>query len=169
MLSRIEKTISTAEECIIFFSIISSLVVLFVNIVLRYLFAKGFVFSEEYARYSMVLLVYVGVSQTIKRDSMIKVDIVSHFLPKAKITLDLISNFFSLVAAILLVWFGYQFTTWQYSTGQTSIAMELPLWIAYAIVPAGGLMMALRYTVSTLAIIREAFYPSSESDTASAN
>ncbi|MBW2595463.1 MAG: TRAP transporter small permease [Deltaproteobacteria bacterium] len=156
MLSRIEKMLSETEEIIIFLSIFSSLIVIFVNIVLRYLFAKGFVFSEEYARYSMVLLVYIGVSQAIKKNSMIRVDIISSFIPKARFSLDLIANIFSLIAAIILIWFGLKFTIWQYSTGQKSIAMELPMWIAFAIVPLGGSLMFMRYTISTIGMIKKA-------------
>lgn len=156
MLARIEKMLSETEEIIIFLSIFSSLIVIFVNIVLRYLFAKGFVFSEEYARYSMVLLVYIGVSQAIKKNSMIRVDIISSFMPEAKFSLDLIANIFSLIAAIILIWFGLKFTIWQYSTGQKSIAMELPMWIAFAIVPLGGSLMFMRYTVSIIGMIKKA-------------
>ena len=155
MLSRIEKWISAGEECVLFVSIVSSLCLVFVNITLRYLFGGGYSFVDEYARYSMILLVYAGVSQAIKKDGMIKVDILSHYLPRTKIAFDLASNLVSLAVAVILVWAGLQFTTWQYSTGQTSVAMDLPLWIAYAIVPMGGLLMILRYTVSTVSILRK--------------
>ena len=76
-------------------------------------------------------------------------------MPKAKFSLDLIANIFSLIAAIILIWFGLKFTIWQYSTGQKSIAMELPMWIAFAIVPLGGSLMFMRYTVSTIGMIKK--------------
>lgn len=157
MLSKIEKILSLTEEGIILVSIISSLVFVFVNIVLRYLFAGGFVAAEEYARYTMVLLVYVGLSQVVKKRGMIKVDIINTLVAKLKLPLDLLSNLVSLVIAVFLIVLGWQFTTWQFSTGQKSIAMELPLWIAYAVVPLGGVLMLIRYIVDTLDIIREAW------------
>ncbi len=154
MFSKAEKILTFLEEYIILISIVSSLIVVFINIVLRYLFAKGFVFSEEYARYTMVLIVYLGVSQAVKKNSMIRVDILSHFFPALQLPMDVIANLFSLLAAVILICFGLQFTVWQFNTGQNSIAMEIPLWIAYAIVPIGGLLMGLRYTVNTIGIIK---------------
>lgn len=155
MLAKIEKTLSGVEEAIIFLSIISSLILVFINILLRFFFSKGFVFSEEYARYSMVLLVYIGVSQAIKKDTMIRVDILSHFLPKSKFFLDISASVFSMIVAFMLFWFGLEFTIWQYSTGQTSIGMELPMWIAFAVVPMGALLMLMRYLVKTIEMIKK--------------
>jgi C4-dicarboxylate transporter, DctQ subunit len=156
MLPKFEKILSITEETIILVSIISSLLFVFLNIVLRYLFSGGFVAAEEYARYTMVLLVYVGLSQVVKKRGMIKVDIITTFIKKSKLPLDVISNLLSLAVAVCLIWFGLQFTIWQYSTGQKSIGMELPLWIAYAVVPLGGLLMLGRYIVDTLKIIKGA-------------
>jgi TRAP-type C4-dicarboxylate transport system permease small subunit len=157
MFSKIEKILSLIEETIILVCIISSLVFVFANIVLRYGFAGGFVAAEEYARYTMVLLVYIGLSQVVKKRGMIKVDIITAFIKKSALPLDLLSNILSLVVAVFLIWFGYKFTVWQYSTGQTSIGMELPLWIAYAVVPVGGVLIFIRYIVDTLNIIKKAW------------
>jgi C4-dicarboxylate transporter DctQ subunit len=154
MFAYFEKILTKAEETVIFLCIISSLIVIFVNIVLRYVFTSGFVFSEEYARYTMVLLVYLGVSQAIKNGSMIKVDILTSFFPKAEFTLNVISNIAALISAVLLIWFGIKFTLWQATTGQKSIAMQIPMYIAYSIVPMGGALMLLRYIVSTLELFR---------------
>jgi C4-dicarboxylate transporter DctQ subunit len=151
MFSKIEKILSLIEETIILVCIISSLVFVFANIVLRYGFAGGFVAAEEYARYTMVLLVYIGLSQVVKKRGMIKVDIITAFIKKSALPLDLLSNILSLVVAVFLIWFGYKFTV------QTSIGMELPLWIAYAVVPVGGVLIFIRYIVDTLNIIKKAW------------
>jgi C4-dicarboxylate transporter, DctQ subunit len=156
MLSKIEKILSQTEEVIILVAIISSLLFVFVNIVLRYLFAGGFVAAEEYARYTMVLLVYIGLSQVVKKRGMIKVDILNAFIKKLQLPLDIFSNIVSLAVAVFLIWFGWEFTAWQFTTDQKSIGMELPLWIAYAVVPLGGVLILIRYIVDTLDIIKTA-------------
>lgn len=153
MYYKLEKVLTLTEETIILLCMVTSLMFIFVNIVLRYLFGGGFVYAEEFARYTMVLLVYMGVSQAIKKGAMIKVDILSVAIPKLQVPLDIISNILSLVVAVILIKYGYEFTKWQHMTGQTSIAMGLPMWIAYAVVPAGGVLMFVRYTVSTLEIL----------------
>jgi C4-dicarboxylate transporter DctQ subunit len=154
MFSKFEKILSITEEAIILVMIISSLLFVFLNIVLRYLFAGGFAAAEEYARYTMVLLVYIGMSQAIKHKSMIKVDILSTFLPKLQLPFDLISNVCSMIMALILIWFGTEFMMFQYETGQKSIGMELPLWIAYGFVPLGGILMLGRYIADTIESIK---------------
>ncbi|MFA5517829.1 MAG: TRAP transporter small permease [Spirochaetota bacterium] len=154
MFHKLERVLTITEETIILLCMVTSLVFVFVNIVLRYLFGGGFVFAEEYARYTMVLLVYMGVSQAIKNGSMIKVDLLTVAVQRLQVPLDIISNILSMVVAVILIKYGYEFTKWQRMTGQTSIAMDLPLWIAYGIVPVGGVLMLVRYTVSTIGIVQ---------------
>jgi len=153
----IEKAISRIEEISILILILSSLIVVFINIMLRYLFSTGFVFAEEYARYTMVLLVYLAVSQAVKRGTMIKVDIVSNMLKRGNIAIILLSNIFSFIMGAILVIFGLQFTVYQYHTGQESIAMRLPMYIAFAVVPLGGLLMCFRYSINIYQALADHF------------
>jgi TRAP-type C4-dicarboxylate transport system permease small subunit len=153
-MSTLEKYTTLIEEFLILALVLSSVAVVFVNIVLRYLFSKGFVFAEEYARYALVLLVYISVSQAIKKNRMIKVEIITEMFTGSKFALTLVSNGFSFVMGVLLIVFGWQFTLYQYQTGQASIAMRLPMYLAHAIVPFGGLLMCVRYAVSTHQTIR---------------
>jgi C4-dicarboxylate transporter, DctQ subunit len=160
MFPKMEKILSVMEEAIILVAIISSLLFVFFNICMRYLFGGGWVEAEEYARYIMVLLVYIGLSQTIKKNAMIKVDLITVLIKKAQLPCDIISNIFSLIVGIILIWAGWNFTTWIYTTGQKSIGMELPLWIAYAIIPVGGVLIVVRYIASTFGIIKTALVKS---------
>lgn len=156
-MSSIEKVATRIEEFLILALILSSVAVVFLNIVLRYLFSNGFVFAEEYARYALVLLVYLSVSQAIMKNRMIKVEVITEMFGGSKFLLTLISNGFSFVMGVLLIIFGWQFTVYQYGTGQESIAMRLPMYLAYAIVPFGGGLMCVRYAVSTYQTVREHF------------
>ena len=156
-MSSIEKVASRIEEFLILALILSSVAVVFFNIVLRYLFSNGFVFAEEYARYALVLLVYLSASQAIKKNRMIKVEIIAEIFSGSKFILTLISNGFSFIMGVLLILFGWQFTVYQYGTGQESIAMRLPMYVAYAIVPFGGVLMCIRYVVSTYQTVRKHF------------
>jgi C4-dicarboxylate transporter DctQ subunit len=155
MLHKLEVILSKAEEMIILLCIVSSLLFVFVNIVLRYFFARGFVSAEEYARYTMVLLVYIGASQVVKKRGMIRVDVLSVLFQRFKFPIDVLSNLISLLTAVCITVFAFQFTIWQFSTGQKSIAMELPLWIAYGVVPLGGCLMVMRYIVDTIVLVKE--------------
>ncbi|BBO75942.1 hypothetical protein DSCW_33590 [Desulfosarcina widdelii] len=127
MLSKFEKMASHVEEFLILILILSSVAVVFLNIVLRYIFHTGFVFVEEYARYALVLLVYLAVSQAVKKNSMIKVDIVPDMFKRGRVVFTLLSNGFSFFMGVLLIVLGLKFTVYQYTTGQVSVAMELPM------------------------------------------
>lgn len=152
-----EKAASRVEEFLILILILSSVAVVFLNIVLRYLFSLGFVFAEEYARYSLVLLVYLSTSQAIKKNSMIKVELLTKMFGGSEFVLALIANGFSFIMGVLLIVFGWQFTVYQYGTGQVSVAMGLPMYLAYAIVPLGGCLLCIRYILSTYDLVRKRF------------
>jgi C4-dicarboxylate transporter DctQ subunit len=103
----------------------------------------------------MVLLVYIGASQVVKKRGMIRVDVLSVLFQRFKFPIDVLSNLISLLTAVCITVFAFQFTIWQFSTGQKSIAMELPLWIAYGVVPLGGCLMVMRYIVDTIVLVKE--------------
>ena len=153
MYNKIEKVITYIEEFLILILMISSLIFLCVNIFLRFFFSTGFVFIEEYARYGMVFLTYFAVSQSIKKNGMIKMDLISSGGEKKENVFRVISNIFSIIMGIILIVFGWQYTAWMFASGERTIGMQVPTFLVYAIVPLGGLLMCFRYIVDTYNVL----------------
>ena len=66
MLKKIDKGISYAENTMLIFGILSATLILFVNVLMRFLLHKGLVWAEEYARFAIIWIVCGGCWQRQK-------------------------------------------------------------------------------------------------------
>lgn len=147
-LKTIEKTISTAEYFFLGVILIICSLVLFAEIVLRYLFLSPLFWSEELVRYSIIWMVFIGGSVVIKRGGHIAVDVLPIFLPpKAKKILQRFIPLISIYFCLLLFYYSWVHMLRIKSAGQITAAMEAPMWIMYLAVPMGALMMGIRWAL----------------------
>lgn len=152
--SPVDTFITKLEHFIVMFAGFSALIVMFVNIALRYLAHFSLVWAEEYARYCLVIIVYFGASMAVQRRAMLKVEILSSVFPKLKAFEETVEVVFGIVVMALLISFGSQFITFIMPFGEKSAAMNwLPMWVVYCIMPAGCLFIAYRYVQRGIALL----------------
>jgi TRAP-type C4-dicarboxylate transport system permease small subunit len=144
----IKKLIYNFEEYFIVYSLAFMTLLVFVQVVMRYVFQNSLSWSEELARYIFLWLSWIGASYAVKERSHFRVEMFANKLTGAS------RKYFELF--VLLAWFGFcVFLAYQGSTvtrhlltrGQLSAAMEIPMAYAYASVPVGSALMALRLLV----------------------
>jgi len=118
----------------------------FVNASGRNLFSFVFSWSEEVARYLTIWALFIGCSLAVKKNIHVGIDAFVHFLPKnvQKYT-SLLSQIISIIFCIVAGIFSVKLCMQIVSTGQVSAALEIPMVLAYAAMPAGYLMMIIRY------------------------
>lgn len=97
MKSLFKKLFSNFEEIISSFFICITVFVVIMNVILRYGFNRGLVWSEEVATISFVWSVFIGASAGFKRRMHIGIDMLVKLLP-AKI-----QGFFNLIVGIMLI------------------------------------------------------------------
>lgn len=139
------KFIDRLEEylLIILFPIMT--IIVFGATVVRYLKLGAIPWSEELARYIMIWMAYIGASLGIKRNAHLGIEAFVNKLPPTltkyvkafKVGIILLFN-------ILVVYYSYQIIMCQINMGQTSPALEMPIWIAYLAVPTGAFLMCIR-------------------------
>lgn len=102
--------------------------------------------GEEVARYTMVYLGYVGIALAMKRRAHIGVAVLTDMVKsKTGKRLVLIAQalviltFCGIISGFLLTIIQKQMVI-----GQTSPALMIPIWIAYAGVPLGMILLACR-------------------------
>ena len=127
-------------------TIIFSSLLLFVNVVMRYIFLLPIYWAEELSRYLMVWMIFIGASQVTLQGGHIAVDIVPRLLSKrANLTLALAINLVCILFSIVLAYFSYKQMMRVKAAHQISPAMELPMWIAYLAIPLGAVLMLIRF------------------------
>lgn len=112
----------------------------------RYTGLFGMFWGEELARYIMVYVAYIGMSLAMKRGAHIGVTFLTD-----RFTHPVAVQFFKILRLVIVLafcgiisWFMYQIIGKQMHSGQTSPSLWIPIWIPYAAVPLGMILMAFR-------------------------
>ena len=138
----VEKFLTHAMNAVIVSALALMVVMVFSNVVLRYLFNSGITASEELARFCFIWLVFVGSVVAMKERAHLGVDSLISRLPRGgKIVFVLVSN-------ALMLWVCYLFFvgSWRQTVvgwGTLKPATGIPMAFHYAT----GLVMSLGIAV----------------------
>ena len=132
MLSKIEKLVACV--CV---SIMAVLV--FVNVIARYVFGNSLAVSDEMFTYLFVLMSFMGTAIAARRKAHLGLSIVTdHVSPRARLIIGLLMYAVSALFCLLIVIFGIQVVISQYRLGQETATMQWPEWIYGSFVPVGA-------------------------------
>lgn len=138
----LEKYLTRAMNAVIVSALALMVVMVFSNVVLRYLFNSGITASEELARFCFIWLVFVGSVVAMKERAHLGVDSLISRLPRGgKVVFVLVSN-------TLMLWVCYLFFvgSWRQTVvgwGTLKPATGIPMAFHYAT----GLVMSLGIAV----------------------
>lgn len=142
----IDNFFQRVERNFLAWAIIFSSLLLFVNVIMRYVFLLPIYWAEEFSRYLMVWMIFIGASQVTLYGGHIAVDIVPRLLSKrANIILAFCINAFCILFSLVLIYYSYKQMMRVKTAHQISPAMEMPMWIAYLSIPLGTTLMMIRY------------------------
>jgi len=142
LLNSILKLTRTAVHVMVIVVFATIVVVVFGQVVSRFLFNAPFSWSEELARYLQVWLIMLGSATCLRKGLHLTVDYAIHSLPQGiKRNLQLLS-----IAAILFflgVVFVSGISLIAATLNQRTPALQMPVWVVYLAIPVGSLLMFL--------------------------
>ena len=125
----------------------------------RYFFPQQAIsFAEEVIVYLLIWAIMIVSSQLVRTDSHVRPDLVLKVVPAGVARW---MEVFNCVAAIVfcgaLVWYGRQVveTAWQIDEHSAS-DLRFPMWLYYAALPTGGLLMLIRYVIRLVGLVAAA-------------
>ena len=133
------------EETILLILLVLMTCIMGIQIVSRYIFQNSLTWSEELVRYMFVWSAFLGIPFCIKHGLSIKVDQFRNLFPiplqKILMYIDKIIIFF-----LFLVMFIYSCLVVKasYLSGQTSPAMQIPMWMVQISVCISSLLSMIR-------------------------
>ena len=134
------------EEIIASGLLIATSLVVFYQVILRYVFGTSLIWAEEAARYMIVWFIFLGASMCVRDNSHPTVDILYRYLPKRlQSILNLIIYVVCIIFCGVVLHSGILVVGSAQRISSTSAAMQIPLWIVYIAVPLGVGLMLLRY------------------------
>lgn len=131
-----EKIMSTALWGIV--------VIMGIQVIMRYGFKSSLKWSEEVSRYLFIWMVFIGMSYGVKKGSHMRIDMLEHFFPKFKIGLGILAEISFLIFAIYMISPGFSVIQSLVTTGQTSPAGEIPMYIVYLGLLVGFILVLFR-------------------------
>ncbi|MFB4165363.1 TRAP transporter small permease [Alteribacillus sp. JSM 102045] len=158
------------EEILLVVFTFIMVVVITLQVFMRYVLGNSLSWSEELARYCFIWLVYIGISYGVKKQRHIKVDVLLVLLKeKGKLVLGIVANLFFLAFAGFVIIFGYGVVEQLAGFGQTSPSLKIPMALVYAATPVGMGLTAIRIIQQIIKQVRalmgkEDFYIKTEKD-----
>tara|TARA_R110000796_G_scaffold32797_1_gene85512 strand:- start:4960 stop:5469 length:510 start_codon:yes stop_codon:yes gene_type:complete len=140
------KNIFTGIEYIVsrmtFFIFIAMVVAVFSQVVLRFLFDSSISWAEEFARFAMVWIAFLGASLGMKDGSHTKIDFFINRFPWGVKRLILIFN--KALCVVFLAFISYYvIAALSYTMNTLSPGMRIPMGIMHMILPVAGILMII--------------------------
>ncbi len=140
----------TIERTLVGFLGAIAIVVGVVQIVGRYFVpTMAISWAEEVIVYLVVWGVMIISSQLVRTDGHVRPDLVLRLVPpNGQRWLEAFNCVVALVFSIGMIWYGYEIVdTSLLLDERSSSALQFPMWIYYTSLPAGGVLMTIRYLI----------------------
>ncbi len=132
-------TVACAKWCGVSTAFVMT-VMIFLQVIYRYLLGESLSFSEELARYMFIWSVAMGSALALRTRSHIGVEILVERLPRSLATpAKILACAISLVFYGMLIWYGFEMVG--ETMDQESAALELPMGYVYLAVPLSAIVL----------------------------
>lgn len=127
------------------------------DVLARALFNVAFSWANEFTRYGIVWMTFLGAAIGARRGAHISIDVLAEVLPPRAASIALRgAAWIAAVACGVLTWQSVALVMSMARMGQTSPSMELPMWMVYCALPLGFGLMTLHFSVFALTADRAA-------------
>jgi TRAP-type mannitol/chloroaromatic compound transport system permease small subunit len=153
--SRIERFVDAAGRATSWIALVI-VGLMATNVLLRYLFSAGSVWSQELEWHLLVPLVLFGMSYSMRHGEHVRVDIVyGKFSARAKAIVDLVSALLTAAISILVIWLSLHYVEQSYVIAeQSQDPGGLPYrFLLKGLIPVGFALLLLQSIASTLGSI----------------
>lgn len=144
-MERLKTFFDDLEENLLCGILALMVVIIFVQVVMRYVFSNSLSWSEELARYLFIWLTWLGTGYAFRNNHHLRIEFLVDRLPeRVRYFLEFLILSLWLGFSVFLVYKGWIVTSLIWTRGQLSAAMQIPMALAYGAVPVGCLLMAVR-------------------------
>lgn len=144
VLRLVDKVLSFIEDWILFLTVFSAMVALFVNVATRYLMTYTMTWPEEFVRQVIMVTTFVGCAVAVRNRALIRIDALPNLLPWLKKPLDFVNHAVVFVFGVFSIHVGSMLVELQGRTGQVTTVLKIPTVLLYCVLPLMGGLMILR-------------------------
>lgn len=145
MIKTFVKIWNRIEELFLVYSLAVMVLVVFIQVIMRYLFNNSLSWSEELVRYLFIWQIWLGASVGIKNNDHIRIEIITKKLgTKQKEGLDILINILLLGFYVFLTVEGFVYLQSVIAKDMTSTGLQIPLAVVYVSLPFGSAIVTIR-------------------------
>ncbi|MBI1385913.1 MAG: TRAP transporter small permease subunit [Rhizobiales bacterium] len=126
--------------------LLATVVIAFLAVIFRYVIGSSLSWSFEATVALLTYLTFIGSYLAMRKNAHLKVEVLVARLPASAHGPIYFFNQL-VIAAIAVVMIAYGLRQTLLFAKQTSLVMEVPLWVLYVIIPASGLLILLQALV----------------------
>ncbi len=155
MINKLGKKFDQIEYYALIISLAIMVIVIFTQVVMRYVFNNSLSWSEEFARYLFVWFSWMGVSAGLKDGEHLKVEILSAALTKrgfmkTKEIINILVSLIWLATTLIVTYYGLEVVMKQMDLKVLTPAMRFPVWFGYLSIPACSSVVGIRLIVKII-------------------
>ncbi|MCF4113171.1 MULTISPECIES: TRAP transporter small permease [Dethiosulfovibrio] len=145
---KILDKLNSAVEVLISFLLTFMVVVVFLQVVFRFIIHSSLPWSEEAARYLLIWISFLGATVGVKRGAHVGVEaVVNLFGGRKRRAISVVAYVLEAAFFVFLVLYGYRILSIVFC--QSSPAMEISMAVPYSSLPVSSAIMLL-YTIDGL-------------------
>lgn len=153
-----KKIFSKFEELLLVLSLAVMVILIFGQVIGRYILQSAPVWTEELARYIHIFQVWIGASYAVKLNQHIRVEaFINLFHGKVRKVLEITGTIIWFSLALFLAVFGTKLVIDSMNYAQVSPAIQIPFWILFLAIPLGGAGMAIRLVQQIITYAKKDF------------
>jgi len=120
-------------------------IIIFIQVIMRYVFKNSLAWSEEFARYCFVWLIYVGAAYACRKMQHIKIDASLLLFPKkVRPYIVILGELLVITFSVYILLTGTSLMNFQIAYNKVSPAMEIPMAVVNAAPVAGFALIIIR-------------------------
>lgn len=140
--------------CVVLMSVMT--IVIFVQVIMRYVFNNSLSWSEELARYIFIWMIYLGVSYGCKLQKHLKIDAALGLFPKSiRPIVRIIGDILFLIFAVYIVYTGFTYAAAQPTFNMHSTALKIPMEYIYSSTVVGYGLAIFRQVQAIIQHVKE--------------
>lgn len=144
-LARLIKIVTWTENALLIAMLSLMVSLAAAQILLRNFFDMSFFDADQMLRLLVLWVAFLGAVAASREGKHIHVDAIARWLPDhIKSGVVALTDLFTLVVCLMLVWQGLRFMQSARESGEMAFG-ALPVWVAELILPLGFTLIALRY------------------------
>jgi len=154
LLSLLDTAVGIVNRTIAAVGITAGIFLAFANVVGRYVFDYSITWASELTMYFFLWSMFFAVAYTFKLDGHISIDLlVEHVDKRVAKGMMLLSRIITFVYLAVVAYYGYEYILLVIDMGETSVDLEIPMWIPYLVIPVALGLAAYRVAEHFFALL----------------